>query len=223
MRLAYPFPMRVRALLVLAVLVLTAACRDDDPSTTPTTSTVASTTSTSAATNTTADPGATTTTKADEAGGEGIDPLTGATTATKSVAATNTETALLTAVRAARQEGYDRVVFEFRNVLPGYQIGYADRPVLADGSGDEVTVAGDHVVVARFESALDADLNDESAPLTYTGPQRFSPGTPVVAELVRIGGNEGVLTWAVGLRDRVDFRVFTLTSPPRVVIDFRNH
>lgn len=216
--------MRIRTLLVVTVLGLSAACSDDDPSTITGTSTVASTTSTSPATTTTAAaPGATTTTKADEAGGGGIDPLTGASTATKSVAATNTETALLNAVRAARHEGYDRVVFEFRNVLPGYQIGYVDRPVRADGSGDEVTVAGDHVVVARFENALDADLTQESAPLTYTGPQRFSPGTPEVIELVRTGGSEGVLTWAVGLHDRVDFRVFTLMSPPRVVIDFRNH
>jgi hypothetical protein len=38
-----------------------------------------------------------------------------------------------------------------------------------------------------------------------------------------VGGFEGVLTWAVGLQDPVDFRVTTLQSPPRLVIDFRNH
>ena len=72
-------------------------------------------------------------------------------------------------------------------------------------------------------NALDADLAEEGAPPTYTGPNRFSPGTPEVIELVRTGGFEGVLTWAIGLNDRVDFRVLTLQDPPRLVIDVRNH
>jgi hypothetical protein len=32
-----------------------------------------------------------------------------------------------------------------------------------------------------------------------------------------------VLTWAIGLEERVDFRVLTLTHPARLVVDFRNH
>ena len=181
------------------------------------------TTDQSTSTSTTSVTAGTSTTKPDEAGPAGIDPLDGASTATVTAPARNQETALLTAVRASRHEGYDRVVFEFASELPGSRIGYIERPVRADGSGDEVQVTGAHVVEARFDNALDADLRQESAPRTYTGPFRFSPNTPVVAELVRTGGFEGVLTWVVGVRDRVDFRVITLASPPRVVIDFRNH
>ncbi|MGZ8695203.1 MAG: AMIN-like domain-containing (lipo)protein, partial [Gaiellaceae bacterium] len=139
------------------------------------------------------------------------------------VPATNEETALLTDVRAARHEGYDRVVFEFGNVLPGYDVRYVAKPVHADGSGHVVPVAGNHVVQVRMENALDADLTQESAPPTYTGPQRFSPPTPELVELVRTGGFEAVLTWAAGLNDRVDFRVLTLQGQPRLVVDFRNH
>lgn len=155
--------------------------------------------------------------------GEGIDVLAGASTAPVTVSASNAETALLADVRAARHEGYDRVVFEFRNVLPGYDVRYVDRPVRQDASGDVVRVEGAHVLQVRMENALDADLTKEAAPLTYTGPQRFSPGTATVVELVRTGGFEAILTWAVGLADRVDFRVSTLTAPPRLVIDLRNH
>ena len=169
------------------------------------------------------EPGGPTTTRADEAGPGGIDPLAGASTRTVTVAATNRDTALLRAVRAARHEGYDRIVFEFANVLPGYRVGYATRPVLADGSGAEVAVEGAHVMELVFENALDADLSKESAPRTYTGPDRIRPGTPEVVELVRTGGFEGKLSWVAGLRDRVDFRVTTLSSPPRVVVDVRNH
>jgi hypothetical protein len=153
----------------------------------------------------------------------GIDMMAGAGTEPVVGKATGTDTALLTDVRAARHEGYDRVVFQFKNTLPGYDVRYVHRPITEDGSGKVVTVEGGYVVRIRMESALDADLTQESAPRTYKGPQRFTPGTPEVAELVRTGGFEGVLTWAAGLVDRVDFRVTTMQSPPRLVIDFRNH
>jgi hypothetical protein len=153
----------------------------------------------------------------------GIDTMPDASTDPVHVAATNRQTALLTDVRAARHEGFDRLVFEFRNVLPGYDVRYVSRPVRQDGSGRVVAIAGSAAVRIRMENALDADLNQASAPLTYTGPQRFTPGTPELAELARSGGFEGVLTWVAGLQDPVDFRVRTLTAPPRLVVDFRNH
>ncbi len=156
-------------------------------------------------------------------GAAGIDPMPGAATTPVVVRATNRTTALLTAVRAARHEGYDRVVFQFRNVLPGYDVRYVSRPVRQDGSGRIVPVKGAHVARIRMENALDADLTKSTAPRTYRGPSRLSPATPEIAELVQIGGFEGILTWAAGLHDRVDFRVTTLRAPPRLVVDFRNH
>lgn len=170
-------------------------------------------TTTTTPTGTTTAPGTTT----------GIDPLTGAGTEPVVVKATNTKTALLTDVRVARHEGYDRVVLQFRDALPGYDVRYVSRPVHQDGSGKEVTVTGAYVAQIRMENALDADLEQSGSPLTYTGPTRLSPGTPEIAELVRIGGFENVLTWVAGLRDRVDFRVSTLADPPRLIVDFRNH
>jgi hypothetical protein len=153
----------------------------------------------------------------------GIDTMPGASTDPVHVSATNTDVALLTDVRAARHEGFDRLVFEFRDVLPGYDVRYVSRPVRQDGSGRIVALAGGSVVRIRMENALDADLSQASAPLTYTGPQRFTPGTPELVELARSGGFEGVLTWVAGLQDRVDFRVTTLAAPPRLIVDFRNH
>ncbi len=185
-------------------------------------SSMSTSTPTQEGTGTSGQTGTGTTTGQTGAGG-GIDTLEGASTAPVVVRATNKETALLTDVRAARHEGFDRVVFEFRNALPGYDVRYVERPLLQDGSGSETTVNGRFIARIRMEHALDADLGKESAPRTYTGPDRFSPGSPEVVELVSAGGFEGVLTWAVGLKDRVDFRVLTLKSPARLVIDFRNH
>jgi hypothetical protein len=176
------------------------------------------TTTQSTTTSTATSPTATTTTPQG-----GIDTMAGASTRPVHAPVTNQQTALLTDVRAARHEGYDRVVFQFRNALPGYDVRYVTPPVHQDGSGKVVPIAGTDVVRIRMENALDADLTQASAPLTYTGPQRFRPGTPEVVELARAGGFEGVLTWVAGLRDRVDFRVTTLEAPPRLIVDFRNH
>ena len=146
-------------------------------------------------------------------------PLEGASTDTVVVSGAIAETALLTDVRSARQEGYDRVVFEFENGVPGYEVGYVERPIVADGSGEEITVEGGAVLRVRMEPSLDADLTQESAPRTYTGPNRFAPDTAVVVELVGTGGFEAVLTWAVGIDAERPFRVTTLSDPPRIVID----
>jgi hypothetical protein len=145
--------------------------------------------------------------------------LEGASTEPAVATASGDAVALLTAVRAARHDGYDRVVFEFRNVAPGYDVRYVQKPVHADASGEEVDVKGTAALVVRMEPALDADLTQESAPRTYLGPQRFTPGTAVVAELARTGGFESVLTWAVGVDERRPFKVTRLDSPARIVID----
>jgi len=208
-------PMRRGALTLLLLGLALAGCGGDDEGDARTTAATTPATTTA--------PAATTTTPTATTPAAGVDPLDGAGTKPVTAPATNKETALLTAVRAARHEGYDRVVFEFRNALPGYDVRYVRRPVRQDGSGKVVPVDGAAVVRVRMENALDADLRKPDAPMTYTGPARFSPGTPEVAELVRAGGFEGVLTWVAGLRDRVDFRVTTLQSPARLVVDFRNH
>lgn len=204
---------RVVALGSATVVALSLAACGDDDATVPRSATSPSSPATAAPTT----PAASPTTPA------GIDPLEGASTATVTSEPKNTETALLTAVRAARQEGFDRVVFEFANAVPGYRIGYVERPITEDGSGEEVSVSGDAVLEVRMRNASGADLSKEGAPLTYTGPTRITPPTPQVTELVRTGDFEATLTWAVGVRDKVDLRVTTLESPPRLVIDLRNH
>jgi hypothetical protein len=156
----------------------------------------------------------------------GIDPLDGAGTTTVSAPARGEGTALLERVALARHEGYDRVVFQFRNRLPGYRVGYVEPPLREDGSGNRVELAGDAFVVVRMEPASGFDLSVPEGKLVYEGPRRLKgadAGTSTVQELARVGDFEAVLGWAVGLGDPVDFRVSTLDGPPRLVVDFRNH
>jgi hypothetical protein len=200
--------------LVSSPSLVAAACGDDAGGAIDTSSTT-----------TTATPAVTPTTRADEGG---IDPMRDASTSPVSVpvpADAAGGAALLSAVRASRHEGYDRVVFEFTTAssLPGYSVSYVDEPVTEDGSGKEVDVAGDHVLLVRMEHASGVDLTKESAPQTYTGPTRFTPGTPEVTELVRTGDFEAVLSWAIGVHDKAAFRVLTLGNPARLVVDVQNH
>jgi hypothetical protein len=200
----------VTGALVSAALVAASGCGGSDKSSAPA---GGESLSSSTTTSTTTTP-------------DGIDPLVGAGTTTVEGAATGQETALLERIALGRHEGYDRVVFQFKNQLPGYRVSYVQPPLQEDGSGNPVSVAGNAVVVVRMEPASGFDLNTGEGVLVYKGPKRIdgsSAGTSVVQQLVRAGDFEAVLSWAIGLSDRVDFRVTTATSPARLIVDFRNH
>jgi hypothetical protein len=195
---------RVRRLAVAALLVLVAACNRDQP-TVGSTAPTASTTTTVAPTS---GPAHRTTTTAPK----------GRTTATSTPAVPGP--AYLTAVRVARQSGFDRVVFEFEGGPPGYTVGYVGRPVTEDGSGRTVAVDGAAVLQVRMEQAAGARLSGETVTLTYRGPKRIRPaGTASVVELVATGDFEAVLTWVIGTRAPTPVTVTRLTAPSRVVVD----
>ena len=158
---------------------------------------------------------------------EGIDPLEGAGTTMVVGTTTANAIALLERVAVGRHKGYDRVVFQFRGEgLPGYRVSYVEPPLKEDGSGNPVDIAGTAFVAVRMEPASGFDLNTGEGVLVYKGPRRIEgsgAGTSVVKEVVRTGDFEAVLTWAIGLEEKVDFRVTTAASPSRLIVDFRNH
>jgi len=154
---------------------------------------------------------------------EGIDPLEGAGTSMVVGTTTAKDIALLERVAVGRHEGYDRVVFQFQGEgVPGYRVAYVEPPLKEDGSGNPVSVAGNAFVVVRMEPASGFDLNTGEGVLVYKGPKRLE-GASVVKEVVRTGDFEAVLSWAIGLEQKVDFRVTTAASPSRLIVDFRNH
>ena len=153
----------------------------------------------------------------------GITVPDGASTAPVSVPAPGMDQTGLTAVRTARHEGFDRVVFEFDGALPGYEVRYVPKPVTEDPSGNEVAVEGEFVVTVRMTPASAVRLTDDGYEEIYTGPDRVPGAGATVTEVVETGDFEGQVTWAVGLADEVDFAVSTLESPARLVVDFVNH
>jgi hypothetical protein len=113
------------------------------------------------------------------------------------------------------------VVFEFEGPPPGYDAAYLAGPLQNDDTGAPIPVDGSSVLKLTMASAASVDLG-VTIRETYTGPKRFKPpATPVIAELVQVSDFEGRLTWAVGVRRQAPFKVQTLTSPSRLVVDFQ--
>jgi hypothetical protein len=112
-------------------------------------------------------------------------------------------------------------VLEFDGPAPGYDAAYLSGPLQNDDTGAPIPVDGSSVLKLRMAIAASVDVG-VTIRETYTGPKRFKPaGTPVIAELVQVSDFEGNLTWAVGLRREAPFKVQTLSSPSRVVVDFQ--
>lgn len=128
-------------------------------------------------------------------------------------------TALLTDVRVARNEGFDRVVFEFAgDDLPGYDVRYVEGPFATAGEGADVTVEGDFFLQVNMQGG--SGFNLDTGEQTYFGEDRIVPdGTVRITDLVQIGDFEALLEWVVGTNRQVPFKVTTLSSPSRIVVD----
>ncbi len=122
---------------------------------------------------------------------------------------------LLEAVETGRHEGYDRVVFRFAERVPGYHIEYVDRPVRACGSGEPVPLAGDAWLEVRLAPA---QAHDDAGRPTIQA-RRQSPGLPNLEALVLTCDFEADVSWVLGLARPSRYRVLTLRSPARLVVD----
>ena len=124
-------------------------------------------------------------------------------------------------VRVGEHSGFDRVVFEFADDLPGYSVKYVELPVAEDGSGESVELPGAEAAVqVVFTPASGFDL--EAGEETYTGPGTVTNDQTVeITGVASSGDFEAMLSWAVGLRHEVPFEVTKLDSPARLVVDFQ--
>jgi hypothetical protein len=127
--------------------------------------------------------------------------------------------AVLTAVRSAQHDGFDRIVFEFRDKrLPGYHVEYIDRPVRQCGSGNPTSIAGDGWLEIRLEAAY---AHDELGKPTVRDREQ-SLDLPIVREAELTCDFEAVVTWVLGVTSPNRYRVMELTEPTRLVVDIRH-
>jgi len=120
----------------------------------------------------------------------------------------------LTGARLAEQIGYDRVVLQFDTRVPSYTAKRQAKPIFkASGSGQSVTLKGAAGVLVQIHSATAA---------TYNGPTDITHSDfQVLVEAKVVEDFEGYLSWGLGLSKPACFRTFTLSNPPRLVIDFK--
>lgn len=128
------------------------------------------------------------------------------------------EPVTLREVREARNEGFDRVVFQFDgDQVPGYQLEYIDSPVTKCGSGDATAIAGQGWLQVRMKPAQ----AHEGGKATVTERER-KPQLPVLEELELTCDFEGETTWVLGVKHPNKYRVLELQEPTRLVVDVQH-
>jgi len=128
-----------------------------------------------------------------------------------------TEQGQLVDVQVGDHAQFARVVFRFSNLVPGYSVRPADPPFVQDGSGKEVTVDGDGHLTVRLIARAHDDNGKSTAPSAIAVPKTSS-----IRGVVMTGDFEGVVNFVIGTSTPTGFKVFTLTSPPRLVIDVQS-
>jgi hypothetical protein len=134
-------------------------------------------------------------------------------------------TRLLTDVRVGAHGCYERVTFELKpkqgepDGPVAWKAAYEPAPITEDGSGRPVKIKGTAFLVVTM-SASGADLSQEAAPATYTGPTSIEAADSTrIQQVRRTGDFEGVLTWVIGLDKKRPFHVSTEGSPARIIVD----
>ena len=115
----------------------------------------------------------------------------------------------LSAVRVAKNKGFDRIVFEFDGEINSYTIYYL--PSNVDDEGEKITIAG--------KVFMNIDLYG-----TPCESQNYPEGKLKLPVIQQITGGvfEGIQNFQIGVKAEKLYRVQELKNPARLVIDFRH-
>lgn len=119
-------------------------------------------------------------------------------------------------IRVAHHEGFDRVVFEFTgNGAPGYYIGFVDEP-RQQASGHPVEVGGEAYLEVNIEGTP-MGMGDPNSPWVQPGSLGLSTGK--IADVSHGAVFEGQSQYFIGLDSEHPYSVTVLEDPTRLVID----
>ena len=115
-------------------------------------------------------------------------------------------------VRIGQHEGYDRFVVEFTGAIPAYRVTIQPGTTFTlSPRGTDVQLAGTSGILVWFSPVADWT--------SYSGATSFTPGYPVLREARQIENFEGIQQWGLGVQGPPCLRVFTLDGPSRLVVD----
>lgn len=125
-------------------------------------------------------------------------------------------------VRAARQPGFDRLVFEFEGPISNYSIEYLRSRWYEDEAGRRrLKLAGSAFVQVNLHII---PVDEEQ--LKFSQAKDFCPKGPLkfrsLMEVEEGTFFEGYYDFLLGIRSRKLFRVTELANPARLVIDFKH-
>lgn len=133
----------------------------------------------------------------------------------------NSPTAILVDVRAGGHpdEGYDRVVFDFRDgtSTPGFSVGYVER-IIQDPSGDPLPMLPGAKLLVSMRWAAAHENGGTTVP---PGDLDLRPTLGRIKQVRLAGDFEGVLSFGIAVDPAIDpapFRAFAL-SGNRLVVD----
>lgn len=129
----------------------------------------------------------------------------------------------VTALRAAHQPGFDRIVLEFgpsglpgRDAVPAYTLAVATQ--FTATSGRQVPVDGNAFLSLRFGFGTASTVDPQTGRQTFTQTD-LRPGLPLVREVKLIDDFERTMAWGIGLERLSCARITLLADPARLVVD----
>jgi hypothetical protein len=126
-------------------------------------------------------------------------------------------TPTLSNIRTGRHSGFDRVVLDMSGLTADHRVREVTG-VANCGSGNPIAMPGNEILEV---TVIGAAAHDDSGNPTYTGSRNFAtPGLTNVRGVALTCDFEATLGVAVSYGNTYSWhRVFTLTSPHRIVID----
>src|SRR5215813_13004827 len=120
-------------------------------------------------------------------------------------------------LRFAKQEGFDRVVFELKGDIASYYIHYSKPPFQSEAGEETIKVHGQAFVEISLYPVGSSDENIEANAKVAREQRR--PNLGAIQEVKQVEWFEGELRYVFGLDKRTPFRVQVLSNPLRVVVD----
>jgi hypothetical protein len=124
--------------------------------------------------------------------------------------------------RTGRHECFDRLVFEFDGPATGFRVAYGEAYTEGEGRPLSPYTAGGAVLSVVLMQPAYSPEHEATYPLRVGEHAVAVVGYRTLRDVVFGGSFEGYTTFAVGVRARLPYQVFTLAGPgshTRIVLD----
>ncbi|MFN2578156.1 MAG: hypothetical protein ABR607_10750 [Pyrinomonadaceae bacterium] len=133
-----------------------------------------------------------------------------------------TENPHIRTVRAAKQNNFDRVVFEFEGAIPNFRIEYLKSRIYESTAGRERLRLPGNVFLKINFFVITADERQMQLSKAKNFVPRGRLRMPAVQSVKDKEFFEGYYDFLMGLSSRKPYRVTELSNPFRLVIDFKH-